>query len=295
MRIANYDKRAAFIIGDGEKAADIATVSDGRFGPDLPRIYKFWDEFWSWASAFDVASVSGGTCLVERAKLGAPSPAPRQVFAIGLNYGAHALESGMDLPTGLPPVFTKYVSSFSGPDTTVAIPAGGDVDWEVELVVVIGREATKIDESAVWSHVAGLTVGQDISERVSQLHGPTPQFSLSKSFAGFSPQGPWLVTIDEIDNPDDLELGCSLDGEVVQRARTTELIFPVPTLIAALSRSITLLPGDVVFTGTPAGVGFGREPQRFIQPGQHLDSWIGGIGELHQTFIADPASHEGLA
>ncbi|OBB13033.1 fumarylacetoacetate hydrolase [Mycolicibacterium setense] len=288
MRIANLDNRAALVTGRAgeERAIDIATASGGRFTSDLPALYQVWDEFVSWANAFDATTAD--VVAVDRAKLGAPSPVPRQVFAIGLNYSEHAAESGFDAPTDLPPVFAKFVSSFSGPDSTVIIPAGGNVDWEAELVVVIGREASRVAETDGWSYVAGLTAGQDISERISQLRGPAAQFGLGKSFSGFSPQGPWLVTPDEFDNVDDLELGCSLDGEEMQKGRTRDLIFSVPKLIASLSETVTLYPGDVIFTGTPSGVGVGREPQRFIQPGQRLDTWIEGIGELHQTFIADP-------
>lgn len=288
MRLANYDNRATGVIGDVgvERLVDIATASGGRFGPDISSIYEVWDQFVAWSTALSAAdTASAGP--VDRRKLGPPSPLPRQVFAIGLNYDAHAAESGFESPTDLPPVFVKYVSSFSGPDTTVAIPAGGKVDWEVELVAIIGRQASKIDELAAWSHVAGLTVGQDISERVSQLRGPAAQFGLGKSFVGFSPQGPWLVTPDEFADVDDLELGCSLDGEEVQKGRTRDLIFSVPKLISTLSQTVTLYPGDVLFTGTPAGVGVGREPQRFIEPGQRLDSWIEGIGQLHQVFEAE--------
>ncbi|MFE1591451.1 fumarylacetoacetate hydrolase family protein [Nocardia sp. NPDC058705] len=284
MRIANYRNRAALIVGtEGhEQAVDIATASEGRFGPDLPAVYAQWDTFTEWVRgcgelAFDAVGV-------QREYLGAPSPSPRQVFAVGLNYRAHAAESGFEAPTDLPPVFTKYASSFTGPDSTVTLPTGGNVDWEIELVVVIGRSAHQIDAAAAWKHVAGLTAGQDISERVSQLRGPAPQFGLGKSFPGFSPQGPWLVTPDEFDNPDDLELQCSLDGEELQKGRTRDLIFSVSDLVATLSRTVTLFPGDVIFTGTPAGVGVGRDPQRFIQPGQRLDSRIEGIGELHQLF-----------
>lgn len=289
MRIANLAGRAALIVGErgAEHAIDIATASDGRFGPDLPSIYNTWDEFRSWAS--DVDSTEQ-TTPVQRATLEAPSPAPRQVFAAGLNYSAHATESGFEAPSQLPPVFTKYVSSFSGPDTEVTIPAGGNVDWEIELVAIIGREGFQIAEQDAWDHVAGLTVGQDISERVTQLRGPAPQFGLGKSFPGFSPQGPWLVTPDEFADPSDLELGCSIDGEEMQKGRTRELIFPVGKLIAALSQTVTLYPGDVIFTGTPAGVGGGRTPKRFLQPGETLDSWIEGIGELHQRFVAGPAA-----
>ena len=286
MRIANLDNRAVLVVGDpgDERAVDIATASDGRFGPDLPSVFASWVEVRAWAAEVDPADPSA--TAIDRTRLGAPSPAPRQVFAIGLNYREHAAESGMEAPTHLPPVFTKYVSSFSGPDTEVVIPDGGNVDWEVELVVVIGRQGYRIAESDAWSHVAGLTVGQDISERVAQMRGPAPQFGLAKSFPGFAPQGPWLVTPDEFADPDELELGCRIDGEEVQRGRTREMIFPVPALIAALSENVTLYPGDVIFTGTPAGVGMGRDPQRYLQPGETLDTWIEGIGELHQRFVA---------
>ncbi|WP_063043405.1 fumarylacetoacetate hydrolase family protein [Nocardia pseudovaccinii] len=288
MRIANLQGRGAFVFGnDGaERAAEVAAVSGGRFGPDVAQIYAKWDEFKHWATTLTEAGMQAHSFQLDRTLLGAPSPAPRQVFAFGLNYRAHADESGFEPPEHLPPVFTKYISSFSGPDTTVVLPAGGNVDWEVELVVIIGRELHRVEPGAVWDAVAGLTVGQDISERVSQLRPPAPQFGLGKSFPGFSPQGPWLVTPDELANPDDLELGCSIDGEDVQKGRTSDLIFPVPQLISGLSHTVTLYPGDVVFTGTPAGVGVGREPQRFLQPGESLSSWIEGIGTLHQKFVA---------
>lgn len=289
MRIANFADRAVFVVGDrgDEHALDVFSASGGRFGPDLPGIYREWEEFSSWSDTVDVLALAADAAPIDRTKLGPPSPQPHQVFAVGLNYHEHAVESGFESPTDLPPVFTKYVSSFSGPDTEVVIPTGGNVDWEVELVVVIGRRASRIDPDSAWSHVAGLTVGQDISERISQLRGPAPQFGLGKSFPGFAPQGPWLVSLDEFDNPDDLELGCSLDGEEVQKGRTRDLIFPVPRLISELSQTLTLYPGDVVFTGTPSGVGVGREEPRFIAAGQRLDSWIEGIGELHQSFIKD--------
>ena len=213
-------------------------------------------------------------------------PAPGQVFAIGLNYRDHVSETGRDLPES-PVVFTKYPSSFSGPVSQVTLPEGS-VDWEVELVVVISKTARAVPLERAWEHVAGLTVGQDLSERVLQRKGPAPQFGLAKSFAGFSPIGPALVTPDELDNPDDLGLGCSVNGEEMQNARTADMIFPVPELIAYLSRIVTMFPGDVIFTGTPSGVGVGRTPPRFLQAGDRLDSWIEGLGELHQTFVASP-------
>ncbi|WP_414941710.1 fumarylacetoacetate hydrolase family protein [Amycolatopsis sp. cmx-11-51] len=286
MRLANHEHRATLVVGPpcAERGLDVARLSGDRFGSDPAALYPRWDEFTAWAANLDPAAATADAIPLERTRLGPPSPWPRQVFAIGLNYRSHAEESGFDAPTGLPPVFTKYPSSFTGPDTTVPLPSGGNVDWEIELVVVIGRGGHGITVDAAWSHVAGLTAGQDLSERLTQLRGPAPQFGLGKSFPGFSPQGPWLVTPDEFADPDDLELGCVLDGEQVQKGRTRDLIFPVPALISALSDTVTLQPGDVVFTGTPAGVGVGRRPQRFIQPGQRLRGWVEGIGELHQVF-----------
>lgn len=183
-------------------------------------------------------------------------------------------------------MFPKFVSSLSGPRTEVVLPPGGNTDWEVELVAVIGRVTSHVAVEDAWDHVAGLTVGQDLSERQTQLAGPAPQFGLGKSFPGFAPTGPWLVTTDELADPDDLALRGELDGEVVQQGRTSSLIVSVPRLIAELSRIITLYPGDLLFTGTPEGVGLGREPQRYVQPGQTLVSTIEGIGELRQTFVA---------
>lgn len=282
MRIANVDGRAVVLISD-DRGVDVEAASRGKFGPDLSSIYSRWEEFTAWASTLTGAAVD---VVVDRAFLGSPSPAPRQVFAIGLNYSDHAKESGFAQPESLPPVFTKFQTCITGPDTTVVLPEGGNTDWEVELVAVIGKEAKNVPAADAWGYVAGLTVGQDISERVSQLRGPAPQFGLGKSFPGFGPVGPWLVTPDEFENPDDLELGCSLDGEEVQKGRTSELIFSIPALIEGLSATVTLLPGDIIFTGTPAGVGVGRSPKRFIQPGETLVSRIQGIGEMTQTFTA---------
>jgi 2-keto-4-pentenoate hydratase/2-oxohepta-3-ene-1,7-dioic acid hydratase in catechol pathway len=281
MRLANHDGRAVLLTTD-TKGIDVHTASEGRYGPGLPSIYDQWTSFTEWAAGLKTPRPDVD---IDRSRLGSPSPTPRQVFAIGLNYSEHAKESGFEQPDRLPPVFTKFVTSISGPDTEVVLPAGGNTDWEVELVAVIGREASRVSAEDAWSHVAGLAVGQDLSERISQLAGPAPQFGLGKSFAGFSPIGPWLASPDSFQNPDDLELGCSVDGEQVQKGRTGDLIFSVPQLIEALSKTVTLLPGDVIFTGTPAGVGLGRNPQRFLQEGEHLVSWIEGIGELHQAFV----------
>jgi 2-keto-4-pentenoate hydratase/2-oxohepta-3-ene-1,7-dioic acid hydratase in catechol pathway len=288
MRIANAAGRAVLLVGDPHDLSghDIETASGGRFGSDLMGLYDRWSELVVWAAGAELSS----PVSFARTDLGPPSPAPRQIVAIGLNYRDHALEAGFEVPDSLPPVFTKFVSSLTGPDGEVSLPPGGHTDWEVELVVVIGSVAHHVQEHKSWGCVAGLTVGQDLSERVSQMAGPAPQFSLGKSFPGFAPTGPWLVTPDEVPDRDDLELGARIDGDVMQRARTSALIFPVAPLIARLSQTMTLLPGDLIFTGTPAGVGMGREPQRYLAPGEHLVSWVEGIGEISQTFVAASAS-----
>jgi 2-keto-4-pentenoate hydratase/2-oxohepta-3-ene-1,7-dioic acid hydratase in catechol pathway len=172
-------------------------------------------------------------------------------------------------------------------------PAGGGdlelptatVDWEAELVVVIGKEARYVAAADAWDHVAGLTIAQDYSDRTRQLVQPVPQFSLGKSFPGFTPMGPVVVTLDELDHHEDLEIGCSINGEQVQKGRTSDLIFSVPVLIERLSAVLPLQPGDVILTGTPAGVGGGREPKRFLVPGEEVVTWVEGIGELRQRCV----------
>ncbi|MYX30228.1 fumarylacetoacetate hydrolase [Streptomyces sp. SID8381] len=280
MRIANLSGRLVLDV-DG-LAVDVETASGGRFAADPQAVYERWEEFRHWAAQ---ARLPEGRPF-QPASLGAPAPAPRQIVAAGLNYRDHAAESGFALPDTMPPVFTKFASSITGPVTEVTLPPGGHTDWEIELVAVIGARAHRVTAEAAWNHVAGLTVGQDISERITQLEGPAPQFSLGKSFPGFAPIGPCLVTPDEFDNPDDLGLCCTVNGEEVQKSRTSDLIFSVPELIARLSSVIPLLPGDIVFTGTPAGVGLGRDPQRWLAPGDELVSTIEGIGELRQRFLA---------
>ena len=280
MKIANHHGRLVLVVDDG--VVDVHDASDGRFGPDPAAAYPRWDELRAWA-----AGATGEVLPLDEDALGAPSPTPRQVFAIGLNYASHAEESGMELPT-VPAVFTKYPAGLTGPFAPIVL-SGEMVDWEVELVAVIGREADRVAEADGWDHVAGLTVGQDVSDRHVQF-AAGGQFSLGKSFRSYGPTGPWLVTPDEVADRDDLALGCSLDGEVVQDDRTAGLVLTVPRLVAELSAVCPLLPGDLIFTGTPAGVGIGRTPPRFLAPGQVLESWIEGIGTIRNQVVAGGAA-----
>lgn len=279
MKLANHDGRLALVLDDG--IADVATASDGRFGPDPMAAYADWPGFVAWAA--DVTTTTGP---LDEALLGCPVPEPRQVFAIGLNYRSHAEESGMPVPE-VPATFTKYPASLGGPFDDVEI-VGESVDWEVELVAVIGTRADRVSEADAWDHIAGLTVGQDISDRALQFAAGM-QFSLGKSRRGYGPMGPWLVTPDEVPDRDALALGCSVDGEVVQDGRTDDLVFSVPQLVAELSAVLPLLPGDVIFTGTPAGVGMARKPPRALRPGNVLETWVEGIGTIRNTCVAGTA------
>jgi len=282
MRLLNLDGRLSLEI-DG-RAVDVHSASGGQFSPSFQDAFERWDQFRAWAT--DLGEASGTP--FEPGGLAAPVGNPRQIFAIGLNYRGHAEETGLDIPD-TPLVFTKFASSITGPYGDITMPPGS-VDWEAELVVVIGRRAEDVPTEKGWDYVAGLTVGQDLSERNLQIKPPAPQqFSLAKSYPGFAPMGPALVTVDEFANPDDLEIGCSIGDERVQSARTEDLIFPVPELVSYLSGILPLLPGDLIFTGTPAGVGFAHKPPRYLKPGEILSTSIEGIGTMRHRMLARQA------
>ncbi len=277
MRLANLQGRLMVARRGG--FVDLARASNGRFGHDPQLVYERWDELVGWLAD---APLDDGVEL-DPAALGPPVPRPRQIFAVALNYRAHAAEGGTDAPS-VPQVFTKFPTCLTGPRACVTLP-GGFVDWEAELVVAIGRRAHRVASAHAREHVAGVMVGQDISARDVQRSGPTPQFSLGKSFPGFGPTGPWLVSADEYGD-DEAEIECLLNGERVQHATTAEMIFPVAALIAHISSITPMLPGDLIFTGTPSGVGAHRRPPIFLRPGDRLVSRIARIGEIAQTFEA---------
>jgi 2-keto-4-pentenoate hydratase/2-oxohepta-3-ene-1,7-dioic acid hydratase in catechol pathway len=214
--------------------------------------------------------------LVSEVTLGPPVPNPRQVFGIGLNYRDHAEETGKEAPPA-PLTFTKFPSAIAGPCDDIEL-SGPSVDWEVELVVVVGQRCHRVPVENSWDVVAGLTVGQDISDRAVQYTGSPPQFCLGKSFAGYGPIGPALVSTDTLADRDDIELWCDVSGERMQHSRTSQLIFSVPVLIAYLSSIVPLGPGDLIFTGTPSGVGVVRG--RMLNPDDVIVSGAEGIGEL---------------
>lgn len=278
MKIGNLHGRLVIITPDG--VVDVATASDQRFDSDPQRVFERWREFRHWAETATFTAVRP----LDYQELGPPVPRPSQVFAVGLNYQEHADESGFEAPSAIPPLFTKFPSCIAGPYDEVELPEG-NTDWEVELVVAIGEPAWRIAAEDGWKHVAGITVGQDISERLLQFSMTPPQFSLGKSFPGFGPTGPVLVSPDELANPDDLAITCSVNGTIMQTGRTSQMIFSVGRLLEALSAATPLLPGDLVFTGTPSGVGIGRTPELYLAAGDELVSSIEGVGTLRNRFV----------
>jgi 2,4-didehydro-3-deoxy-L-rhamnonate hydrolase len=279
VRIGNLSGRLTLFTDAG--AVDVEKMSRGRFGSDPQAVYEQWDEFVAWAAE---AADTGDPIPFAMEDLAAPTPSPMQVFAIGSNYAGHAAEAHIELPD-FPVVFTKFATSITGPIGDVVL-SGPTVDWEVELVVVMGRRARNVPVERAWEYVAGLTVGQDLSDRTEQLKNQWPQWSLGKSFPDYSPMGPWLVTPDEFADPDDLELGCTINGVQMQHARTSTLVFPVPALIAEMSKILPLLPGDIIYTGTPEGVGMTRNPSVYLKAGDELVSHVEGIGTLTQRFVS---------
>lgn len=277
FRLAQLDDRAVLL--DDTSWFDLATVTgDPSLADPMIAIARHGELHAAQAAC---ATAASGGALAD-ATLGVCVPRPQKVFAIGLNYRSHAEESNMAIPPA-PMTFTKFPTCLVGPTADVVL-SGSAVDWEVELVVVIGTGGRDISRADAWSHVAGLTLGQDISDRVVQLTGAPPQFSMGKSFDTFGPIGPAVVSLDAFPDPDDIGLWCDVAGERMQQARTDDLIFSVPEIIEYLSAICTLTPGDLVFTGTPSGVGGSRG--RFLQPGEMIDSGAEVIGTLHNRCVA---------
>ena len=276
FRLVNVDGRAA-LERNGEWY-DLGELSGDHDLADPLVAVANHHELHALQERCDAAS-PGGT--IAGSVLGPPVPQPRQVFGIGLNYRGHAWESGAPLPAA-PLTFTKFPSCVAGP--TVEIPLSGDmVDWEVEIVAVIGSEASHVGELEAWGVVAGLTLGQDISDRAVQMTGVPPQFCLGKSFANYGPTGPALVSTDAFADRDDVAVWCDVAGERMQTGSTAELIFSIPILVAYLSSVCPLHPGDLIFTGTPSGVGMAQG--RYLTPGETIVSGADVIGELRNSCV----------
>jgi 2-keto-4-pentenoate hydratase/2-oxohepta-3-ene-1,7-dioic acid hydratase in catechol pathway len=218
-------------------------------------------------------------------RIGSPIARPSKILCIGLNYAKHAKETGAAIPTE-PILFMKSTSSLTGPFDNIIIPKNSEkTDWEVELGVVIGKKASYVSEEEAMDYVAGYVLHNDVSERAFQLErGGT--WDKGKGCDSFAPLGPWLVTKDEIPNPHRLRLWLSLNGKMMQDSNTDDLIFNIPQLISYSSQFMTLLPGDVISTGTPAGVGLGFSPNIYLKPGDVVELGIDGLGSSKQTAIA---------
>lgn len=237
-------------------------------------------------------SVGQGSCQPEpdrlpldAVKILAPVAAPEKLLCVGKNYADHAREMGGEVPE-LPVIFSKFSSAMIGPDSPIHHPAISEqVDFEAELVVVIGRAGRDIPRESALQHVAGYTCGNDVSARDWQKGRPGGQWLLGKTFDTFAPVGPWWVTPDEIGDPHSLEITFRLNGKVMQQATTDLLIYPIDYLIHHLSRFVTLRPGDLIFTGTPAGVGAGRTPPVWLKPGDLCEVSINRIGTLRNPVV----------
>ncbi len=273
--LANIDGRAALVVGD--RCHDIETVSGGELGADPMAVLAHPSRLAALTAELD--DHESGSAL-DASRLGPPVPRPRNVFAIGLNYQAHADEGSMDVPDN-PLVFTKFPSCLVGPTTDVELRSDA-VDYEGELVVVIGPGGKDIEPEAAWDHVVGLTVGQDVSDRAVQFAAKPPHFDLGKSFDTFGPIGPVMVSPDSVDR-DRLRIVTEVNGEVRQDGTTDQLIFDIPTLVSYLSRVTTLATGDLIFTGTPEGIGAARGT--FLADGDVITTRIEGIGTLSNRCV----------
>ncbi|MFY0713766.1 fumarylacetoacetate hydrolase family protein [Seonamhaeicola sp. NFXS20] len=215
-------------------------------------------------------------------RLGPPLVRPSKIVCIGLNYAKHAEESGMEIPKE-PVIFFKSTSAIVGPNDDVIIPKGSEkTDWEVELAVVIGKKASYVDEADAMNHVAGYVLHNDYSERAFQIE-KSGQWCKGKGCDTFAPLGPFIATADEIKDPNNLNLWLKLNGEKIQDSSTSDFIFNIQEVISYLSQFMTLLPGDVISTGTPSGVGFGFEPPKYMKPGDVVELGIEGLGTSKQV------------
>ena len=276
FRLANIDGRAALV--SGENYYDLEKISQGNFSQDPMQALEALSELSALGAQLDNFEPSGQLADVE---LGPPVPNPKNCYAVGLNYRNHAEESNMAMPP-VPMVFTKHTSCISGPTADIEMRSDY-VDYEAELVAVIGKPGKDIAKETAWQHVAGLCVGQDISDRPMQFSAAPPQFNLGKSFDTFGPIGPVLTSLESLQDYHSMEIQCNVSGEVRQKDNVSDLIFDIPYLIAYLSEIVTLKTGDIIFTGTPAGVGV--IDGKYLRNGDMLTTSIEGLGTLRNRCV----------
>jgi 2,4-didehydro-3-deoxy-L-rhamnonate hydrolase len=283
MRIANLAGRATIVTDEG--ILDVATGSNGAFSSSLDKCIAQLETLKVW---FDAAQpepterIKPGD-FARDSRLGPVITSPQQIFAIGLNYRHHASEMNLTLPSE-PMVFTKFASSLCGPNDELPV-RGATTDFEAELVVVIGKRSRDLSVEDALSAVAGYCVGQDYSERSLQMRGAQAQFSLGKSYRNFAPVGPWLTTTDEIVNPNDLAVTCSVNDVEYQNSNTSDMVFTVPEIVSYLSGVVELRPGDLIFTGSPHGVGQGQKPPVFLKPGDNILTEIEDLGRIENAAV----------
>jgi len=275
VRFGEYGKERPGLIDDSGGVRDLSSVISDINGatltPDQLNILRN-------ISPDDLPLVVAGT------RLGAPVANVGKLICVGLNYHAHAEESDMAVPDE-PVLFTKATSAIHGPNDAIVLPKGSSkADWEVELVAVIGQRTSYVDVDEALDYVAGYCIGNDISERAFQLEG-TGQWVKGKSCDTFAPIGPWLVTRDELVDAKNLDIWLDVDGHRYQNSNTSLMMFGVAEIISFISQFMSLLPGDLIFTGTPPGVGLGQKPPVWLQAGADLRCGITGLGEQRQTVV----------
>jgi 2,4-diketo-3-deoxy-L-fuconate hydrolase len=276
FQLANINNRSALVEGDSYH--DIATASNGALGSDPMEAIANAAALHDLAATLDDRMAEGS---VADAVLGPPIPRPTSCFGIGLNYASHVAEASMEAPKR-PLVFAKFSSCITGP--TNDSPLGGETtDYEAELVVVIGKTTKDVAAANAWDHIAGVTAGQDISDRRLQFAAKPPHFDLGKSRDCFGPIGPVVVSTDSFEDLDDIAVSCAVNGELRQEDTTASLIFSVPALVEYLSSVLTLSPGDLIFTGTPEGVG--AVDGRFLKADDELITTVGGVGSLRNRCV----------
>ncbi len=268
----------------GLQLADGRRIDASAFGSDYDEAFFGGDGLARLAAWADANAASAPT-VDPSVRLGPCVARPSKIVCIGLNYADHAKESGLDIPKE-PIIFFKSTSSLVGPNDDVMIPRGSEkTDWEVELAFVIGKKASYVDEADAMDHVAGYALHNDYSERAFQLERGG-QWVKGKSCDTFAPLGPFLATVDEIPDPQNLKCWLKVNGVMRQNSSTNQMIFGIRTLVSYLSQFMTLLPGDVISTGTPPGVGLGFKPPIFMQAGDVVELGIEGLGESKQNAVA---------
>ena len=273
---ANINGRSALVQGDA--FFDLATIANGAVSPNPMEAIQNSALLHQYAAQLGDYEPSG---IIANADVCAPIPHPRNSFGVGLNYQLHVEEAASKTPS-TPMVFTKFPSCISGPTDDV-IMRSDECDYEGELLVVIGNDGKDIAKEEAWSHILGLSVGQDFSDRGIQYKDQPAQFNLGKSFDTFGPTGPYLVSTDSFTDPSDLEILTTVNGEVRQSDRTSNMIFDIPTLVSYISSITALAVGDIIFSGTPEGVGFRNGS--FLKDGDIVETTIEGIGTMRNRCV----------